>query len=66
MEVEKLTNKKKSTLKPKLKESENISSAEKIQNKPFQSKKNEAQTRLISVGCLNFSCSFIEFLHLFM
>ena len=66
MEVKKFTNKKKSFLKPKFKQSENISITEQFQNKPFQSNNNEAQITLISVGCLKFSCSFFEFLRLFI
>ena len=66
MEVKKFTNTKKSFLKPKFKQSENISIAEDFQNKPFQSNDNEVRTTLISADCLKFSCSFFEFSRLFM
>ena len=66
MEVKKFTNKKKTFLEPKFKQSEKISIAEQFQNKPFKSNDNEVRTTLISVDCLKFSCSFFEFSHLFM
>ena len=66
MEVEKFTNMKKSFLKPKFKQFENMSIAEEFQNKPFQSNNNAVRTTLISVECLKFSCSFFEFARLFM
>ena len=65
MELKKFTNEKKSFLKTKFKQSENISFAEEFQNKPFQSNNNEVRTKLISVECLKFS-SFFEFSRLFM
>ena len=66
MEVKKFTNKKKSFLKPKFKQSENISIAEEFQNKPFQSNNNEVRITLISVECLKLNCAFFEFSRLFM
>ena len=66
MELEKFTNKIKSSLKPKFKQYENISITEEFQNKPFQSNNNEVQITLISAECLKFSCSFFEFSRLFM
>ena len=53
MEVQKFTKKKKSFLKLKFKQSENISIATELQNKPFKSNNNEVRTTLISVECLN-------------
>ena len=66
MEVKKFTNKKKSFLKPKFKQSENISIAEEFQNKPFQSNDNEVQTTLIFVECLKFCFFFLWISRLFM
>ena len=66
MEVKKFTNKKKSFVEPKFKQSENISIAEEFQNKPFKSNDNEVQTTLISVDCLKFSFSIFKFSRLFM